>query len=247
MSEGDRLSRIDTLWSVIRRAHGQDMDACRSAQQQLLDHYGLAIRRYLGAALRAETAVDAVFQEFGLAFVRGDYQSAHPERGKLRSFLKTVLFRLVADYRRTLYRREAPAAEVAEEIQAVEGDPFVEEEQFTTAWRDTLLELAWKRMESTEKETQKTLFTVLRYRVDHPELSSSELASRLTDKLGRPISPANARVLTHRAREKFTKHLIDEVLPSLTEPTLECLEEELIELDLIVYCRDALQQMRQKE
>ncbi len=108
MSEYDRLSQIDTVWSVVRRAHGDRSQECQAAQQNLLDRYGFAIRRYLLAALRDETAADDVFQEFALAFVRGDYQRADPERGKFRNFLKTILFRLVADFRREQYRRLQP-------------------------------------------------------------------------------------------------------------------------------------------
>ena len=44
----------------------------------LLDRYGFAIRRYLQAGLRDETAVDEVFQEFALAFVRGDTRGSRP-------------------------------------------------------------------------------------------------------------------------------------------------------------------------
>lgn len=245
MNHFERLSRIDTLWSVVQRAHGEEPEACKSAQQELLDRYGFAIRRYLHAALRDESAVDEVFQEFGLAFVRGDYQRLSPERGKFRSFLKTVMFRLVADYRKTLYRRETPTAELGDQADGATDDTAEMDEQFGSVWRESLLGRAWARLESLEEESGKAFFTVLRYRVDHPQLNSSQLANDLTEKLGKPVSAANARVLIHRAREKFTNLLIDEIMPTLKEPTLDYLEEELIDLNLIAYCRDSLQQLRQ--
>jgi hypothetical protein len=52
-------------------------------------------------------------------------------------------------------------------------------------------------------------------------------------------------VLIHRAREQFADLLLDEIMPSLERPTLDTLEEELIDLDLIEYCRGALDQRRQ--
>lgn len=247
MADFDRLSRIDTLWSVVRRAHGDNSESCKSAQQELLDRYGFAIRRYLQAALRDETAVDEVFQEFGLAFVRGDYQSASPDRGKFRSFLKTIMFRLVADYRKSLYRRETPGAEFDEQAEAAHSDVAELDEDFASVWRESLLGRAWARLESAEQDSGRPFYTVLRFRVDHPQLGSSELADELTRKLEKPISAANARVLIHRAREKFTNLLIDEIMPSLKEPTLDCLEEELIELELIGYCREALEKRRAGE
>ena len=47
-----RLSQIETLWSVVRRAHDGAGTLVKSAQEQLLERYESAIRRYLQAALR---------------------------------------------------------------------------------------------------------------------------------------------------------------------------------------------------
>ena len=55
----DRLSRIETLWSVVRQAHdGAASDSRSAAQKQLLEQYGGAVRRYLLAALRNQDAAD---------------------------------------------------------------------------------------------------------------------------------------------------------------------------------------------
>lgn len=47
-------------------------------------------------------------------------------------------------------------------------------------------------------------------------------------------------VLIHRAREMFAERLLDLVLDSLDGGSLEETEQELIELDLLEYCRSAL-------
>ena len=49
---------------------------------------------------------------------------------------------------------------------------------------------------------------MLRYRVDHPDLRSPELAAGLTEKLGKPINAGAVRVLLHRAREVFAELLL---------------------------------------
>ena len=82
MEEDDlHLSRIQTLWSMVHRAHG-DHTAVQSAQQTLLDRYGGAVRRYALAALRDEDAADEVFQEFALKFVRRGFGQCRSGAGR---------------------------------------------------------------------------------------------------------------------------------------------------------------------
>ena len=66
MADDRHLSRIETLWSVVRQAHDDGSEVARTAQDELLERYGGAARRYLLAALREENAADEVFQEFAL-------------------------------------------------------------------------------------------------------------------------------------------------------------------------------------
>jgi len=96
----DRLSQIDTLWSAVRKAHGSSDIKARQVQEELVQRYGGAARGYLHAALRDEHAAEEVIQEFALKFLEGGFQSADPDRGRFRNFLKTILFRMVVDYHR---------------------------------------------------------------------------------------------------------------------------------------------------
>ena len=104
MMDDDRLSQIETLWTVVRRAHDDGMTVAGQAQEQLIEQYGGAVRRYALAALRNEDAANDVFQEFALKFARGDFARADPERGSFRSLVKTVVYRLVVDYQRRKVR-----------------------------------------------------------------------------------------------------------------------------------------------
>src|SRR5690606_40385568 len=104
-----RLSRIDTMWSMVQRAHKPEATQFALAQQQLLERYGGAVRRYALAALRDPDAADEVFQEFALKFVRGDYGKADPTKGRFRSFLKTSLYHLIVDYQRRRAKQQKQA------------------------------------------------------------------------------------------------------------------------------------------
>jgi DNA-directed RNA polymerase specialized sigma24 family protein len=242
-----RLSRIQTAWSVVRRAHG-DHTAVQVAQQTLLDRYGGAVRRYALAALRDEDAADEVWQEFALRFVRGDLAGANPERGRFRAFVKTIVYRLIVDHQRRRKRRHREGPMHSNLAEPAIGDeaPAADDWMFTNSWRDELLARCWQRLDNEEKESGKPHHTVLRYRVDHPDLHSPELAAGLAERLGKPVNAGAARVLLHRARDAFAELLLEEVVQSLADDSLDSAEEELIELDLLEYCRPALDRRRGK-
>ena len=243
------LSRIPTVWSMVRRAH-DDHTAVQSAQQSLLDRYGGAVRRYALAALRDEDAADEVLQEFALRFVRGDFASADPERGRFRAFVKTVVYRLIVDYQRRGKRqlREGPMHSNISEPEDAGNSPNEDDDRmFRASWRDELLAAAWEKLAEDEQQSGKPHHTVLRYRVDHPEFRSPELAAGLSEKLGKPVNAGAARVLLHRARDAFADLLLAEVTESLAEGSLDEAEQELIELDLLEYCRPALDRRRARK
>jgi len=246
MNDDSHLSRLETAWSMVRRAHG-DHTSVKSAQQVLLARYGGAVRRYALAALRDEDVAEDVFQEFALKFVRGDFGNADPQVGRFRAFVKTIVYRLVVDHqrRRKQRLREGPmnsnVAEPAADNDAIQQDDAI----FRTSWRDELLARCWEKLAHEEERTGKPHHTVLRFRVDHADLHSPELAAGLSEKLGRSINAGAVRVLLHRAREAFADLLLDEVIESLTDGSLAEAEEELIELDLLEYCRPALDRRRE--
>jgi RNA polymerase sigma-70 factor (ECF subfamily) len=235
---------------VVRRAHG-DHTAVQSAQQALLDRYGGAVRRYALAALRDEDAADEVSQEFALKFVRGDFGKADPAKGRFRAFVKTVVYRLIVDHqrRRKALVREGPLHSNIAEPAAGDADDTskdADDALFRTSWRDELLARCWQRLAELEERDGKPYETVLRYRVNHPDARSPELAAGLSERLGKPINAGAVRVLLHRAREAFGDLLLEEVTASLVDGSLDEAEEELIELDLLEYCRPALERRRGK-
>jgi RNA polymerase sigma-70 factor (ECF subfamily) len=240
LTNADHLSEIVTLWSVVQRAHGDESTDAISAQQLLLNRYGGAIHRYLRAAVRDDNAADEIYQEFALRFVRGDFRNVDPQRGRFRSFLKTVLFRMVADHFRRA-KRDAVVRPTPDIPELGVTDAPQDNDEFTEAWREELLKRTWTTLAADEKQTGKPFFTLLQLKLNHPDLRSADLAERLTQDLGRSISTANLRVLLHRSRERFADLLLEEVVHSLADNSRDTLEDELIDLRLLEYCRPAIE------
>jgi len=259
MNQDDlRLSRIETLWSVVRQANEGSLEKARQAQQTLLERYGGAIRRYLLGSLRSEDAADEVFQEFSLKLVSGAFQKADASHGRFRSFLKTTLFHLIIDYQRR-GKRDATRALLGE----TPDRPFCEdrlaeeERAWTRSWREELLAKGWSALAKTEQSTGTPYCTVLRFRSEHPELRSQEIADQLNAKVAaeetadplpakvaKKLGSSSVRVLIHRAREMLAEAVLDLVLDSIDSASLEECEQELIDLNLLEYCRSALQRRR---
>jgi RNA polymerase sigma-70 factor (ECF subfamily) len=234
-----RLSLIPTLWSLVGRAHQGPAEAVISARQQLLERYRGAVYRYLRKVLHDPDAADEVFQEFALQLVNGDLRGANPQRGRFRNFVRGTLFHLIADYRKQRWQWPGPlpadGAALADEAVGAASD-----RQFVDSWCDELLARAWAALAEIEARTGQPFYAVLRFRADHPEMRSPRLAEQLSACLGKPLTAAGVRQTLHRARQKFADHLLDEVTQSLDNPTAEQLEEELLELGLLDYCRPAL-------
>lgn len=240
MFDANRLSQIDTLWTVVRQAHHGERMLAAPAQQQLLEIYGGAAQRYLRALVKNEHAADDLYQQFAVKFLQGDFAAATPERGRFRGLLKTALFRMAMDYHRQRQRRPPPQALDTNLQPADHDDERLADEQFVVSWRDELLSRTWLALEREDANRGAMMYSALRLRVDEPHLQSGELASKLSHSLGREITAPNLRVILHRAREKFAELLVDAVVQSLDRPTLAELEEELCELRLLEYCRPAL-------
>jgi RNA polymerase sigma factor (sigma-70 family) len=211
----------------------------RAARQCLLERYGGAVHRYLLGALRDADAADELAQEFALRFLRGDFRRANPDRGRFRDFVKTAVFRLVVHHQRR--RHKQPLALRSGMPEPAAGPvPDASEEAFVRSWRDELLARAWTALQQVEGQTGQPCYTVLRFRADHPDLSSAQIAQELGRQLGKSLSTVAVRQLLHRAREKFGDLLLDEILQSLAQPTAQQLEQELIDLNLLDYCKPAL-------
>ena len=82
---------------------------------------------------------------------------------------------------------------------------------------------------------------MLRWKTEQPDQRSAQMAERLSARQGRPYTENAVRKLLHRARNLFADLLVEEVARSLGTSDQEALEQELIDLDLLDYCRSALE------
>lgn len=236
----ERLSRITTMWTMLRRAHAGSSDTARSARQELMQRYCGAVYRYLLSAVRDPHAAEDLTQEFALRFIRGRFEGADPERGRFRDYVKRSLFNLVGDYRKQ-QRKEprALAPELAEPAVLPQEEAELDR-AFINSWRQELLARAWQAIAKAEQETGQPYHAVLRLRIQRPDLRSPQLAEELSAALGKRLTAAGVRQLLHRSREKFAAALVEETRRSLGPATPEQLDEELAELNLLKYCKNAL-------
>lgn len=242
----DRLSRITTIWTMVlksnRGAEGTDHDALEA----LIHRYHGAVYRYLLGATRNEDVADELFQEFALRFARGGFRNADPGKGRFRDFLRTVLINLIHDHQRARLRRMAEMNENSPEPAAETLDELNLDDSFVANWRDELLDRAWKQLADLEERDGQPHHTVLQFRAANPGLSSSDMAAQLTAQLQptTPFTDVGIRKLLQRARENFADFLLDEISVSVESTDPARLEEELIDLELLAYCRSALERRR---
>jgi RNA polymerase sigma factor (sigma-70 family) len=234
------LANTSTLWSLVTEANHGPEEAARRARELLLERYQGAVHRYLLGALRDTNAADDLAQEFFLRFVRGDLRNAHPDKGRFRDLVKTTLFHLIVDYQRRQKTRPRPLP-ADECVPAHPSDEALTcDEQFLDSWRQQLLGRTWKALRARDA----TYYEVLKTRAENNELSSAEMAERLGAALGHAVSAEWVRTRLKRAREQFADLLLDELAQSMDKPTRERLGEELADLQLLMYCRDAVERWR---
>jgi RNA polymerase sigma-70 factor (ECF subfamily) len=224
-----RISRIETVWTSIRKAHAADDSQNAEALEVLLLRYRRAVYVYLLGILRDADAADEVFQEFALRVIKGAFRNAVPEKGRFRNLVKATLANLVVDHRRK-QNRQPIALEGEGELPANPDEAFAaQDEEFVRQWRDEVMARTWDALAQEDQQNGQIYFAVLQYRAEHAETSSEEIAQAL----------AGVRQTLKRARERFAQLLVAEVSRSLSAP--DRLEAELEELGLLSYCQSALQ------
>jgi RNA polymerase sigma-70 factor (ECF subfamily) len=243
-----RLDEIESAWVLIRQAHDQLGSAAERTRNELLLRYYDAVHRYLLGMMHDATEAEELTQDFAVRFLRGDFGEADPERGRFRDFLKTALRRLVIDHWRQKKKEKdkgpRPLGEDAADSVAM---PEVSDSNplFLKAWRETLLAKAWDALAQFETETGQSYHTLLRAKAEQPAVRSAQLAQQQSARLGKAVTEAAIRQTLHRARQRFAELLLAEVARSLQATHTEALEQELIELNLLGICRQALRKGEQ--
>jgi RNA polymerase sigma factor (sigma-70 family) len=230
----ERLSRIETCWSVIRQAHGGSTEQREQARAWLVERYEGVVRRYLTKAVGAEAATELV-QEFAERVLEGRYRNADPARGRFRHYLKTCLFRLVSDYRQRqtrtgMARLPDQGWEPADYRTAPES---AEEQEWCQSWRQALVE---RSLDALRRGKDHVVYLLLRFRMDQPDCSAQQAAEVLSAKIGKEVTAGWVRKKLMTARKRFAELLLEEVAKSVDPPTLDRVTDELADLNLLHYC-----------
>jgi len=237
-----RLSQITTCWTMVFQAHDREASVVPTAQRLLLQRYSSAVYRYLLGAVRDPEVATELAQEFALRFLRGAFHRADPQRGRFRDYVKTVLIHLVDDHwkaQRAWPRALSPDSPEPAAPASESGDS---EKAFLSSWRQDLLDRTWEVL----AQANPTYHAVLLFRVGDPDASSAQMAEQLSVQLGKPLTAATVRKTLQRAHEKFADLLLQEVAYSLETAMREHLQDELRQLDLLKYCRQALERWQPK-
>lgn len=229
-----RLSQISTNWLDVFAAHGDARDQRLEAQQELLLRYAGAIYRYVLSAVRDTHAADDLTQEFAFRFVRGDFRRADPEQGRFRDFLKRALINLITDH----YRRQRKRSRMTDVyvVESSTGDCESRlETSFDEVWRQELLARTWQALADSDRQTRSAFTVVLRFRAEHPELTSAQMADQLVIPLERTVSSAWVRQTLRRARARFGELLRVEVRRTLRTSNDDAVDDELASIGLLKY------------
>ena len=234
-----RLSQMTTHWTAVIEAHSGTPDQVKPAVSRLMCRYAGAVHRYFLKAVKNPDDADELDQEFAVRFLRGDFRRSSRDRGRFRDYVKRAVQNMIIDHFRRKNTSKARNSSIAG---PAIPDPALSrfEREFIASWRSDLLDRAWNALSALEKTSGQPYHTVLRFRVDHPDLPSDEAAESLSRAVGRLLSAGAVRQAVMRSRRKFVDFLLGEVLASMDHPTQDELEEELGDLKLLEYCRPFL-------
>ncbi|MCI0462896.1 MAG: sigma-70 family RNA polymerase sigma factor [Gemmataceae bacterium] len=232
----EQLSQISTAWTALRQLHSGSGVAANEALQLLVERYRGAVYRYLLRALGDAAEAEYLTQDFFLGMLGGRFRHADPDRGRFRDYVRTSLFHEVSRSRRRRRKLPLTQTDLGPGWDAALAEGAEAERLFNEGWSDELLARAWDAL----RQARPAFHVVLRFRADHPEMSSAEMAEALQGQLGAGLTADTVRQTLHRARERFAELLLAEVAHSLEPATPEAVEEELRELGLLNYCQAAL-------
>jgi RNA polymerase sigma-70 factor (ECF subfamily) len=228
---GEHLSGQSTPWELLRQARDQLPAVQHAARAALLERYGPLIRRYFGGAFRGrpdqQEAIDECLQRFGVRLCEGAFDTANPQRGRFRDYLKRSLRNLAVDYLRE--HASGPAAELPDL-------PVPDDGAYDEMHRLHLVQRALAALERQSTALGQQYHLVLRLRMAQPDWSMEQLAAALSQ--GGASRSANwVKQQLFRGRERLCVLLRAEVASELQSARAEDIEEELAALRLLEYCQ----------
>ncbi len=233
-----RIDQIETQWSMVRQA-AHSLASADDARRALVMRYASSIRAYVLAMTKSEQDADELSQDVIVRILNGDFGGADREKGRFRDFLKVAVRNMVRNHWAKSNRRKTADLDLGEfdtpDENPEEVDPWI------SGWRNNLLELTWAALAKYEEDHAGRIpFTILKLRSEFPAASSTELAGKLSKRVGREFRADTTRQQLRRARLRFAEFLVEEIANGIEDPQPERIQEELICLELYEHIRDVL-------
>jgi len=230
----DVFDESATPWDQITEAQDGELEA----RAQLTARYSAFAYRYLLRELGDSHAAADLSQDLIVRLLQRRFRGLARQRGSFRAYLRRALIHLIADHYKQRKRQPKQLGDddIPAPVEALTKD-------FELLWRKKLLERTLEDLGSTGRNG-KLCQTIIDLRRKRPRSSSMELAKQLGFRLRKSISPEAYRLSLHRARQAFADLLVTEVSRDLGDPSPDQVIDELIELDLLKFCRSAVQKRR---
>ena len=206
-----------TRWSLLLAAGADDAGA-RLALEELCRIYRPAVLAWLRGRGHGRTEAEDLTQGFFVRFIEKRlFESAIPDRGRFRTYLRTALHHFVVnaqEYASTA-RRQARQSNVdvdPESLSAAEGD--APDRAFERAWALALVQRAMQRLRREAVEAGKAdLFKRLQHCL--VEAPDSREYARIAEEFGTRSN--TIAVAAHRLRKRLQDLVRDEIALTVSD------------------------------
>lgn len=221
---------VTTHWSVVLRAGREESAQSAAALAELCQAYWYPVYAFVRRQGHAAADAQDLTQEFFARLIEGEsLQAADPQKGRFRSFLLTLLKRmLVSEWRRERRQKRGGGAVVfsldeheAEERYRFEpADPATPETVFERRWAEAVLDRVLTRLESEYRGHALGFANLQPYLVEDKGVAPfAEAAARLG------VTEAALKAVVYRLRCRYGEVFRDEIAQTVEQP--EDVEEEI--------------------
>ena len=222
------MAFVETRWSMVLRA-GLDTDEGREALNTLCQQYIRPLYVYLRKVGYGVDQSEEYLQSFFAKLIERNFvAAADPERGRFRSFLLTALIRSVQNDKRdsTRIKRGGHVSLLSlsdyEFLESIPDNKLSPDQHYERQWALALLERALKNVEEEyasrgKGEIFQEMHGVLA--LNEKSLDYSAVGARLG------LESSRLRVLAHRLRKDFRRHVLSEIYETVENP--DDVQEEL--------------------
>ena len=221
----------------MRLAVGTDDAQARQALAELCEAYWYPLYAYVRRSGKSPHDAEDLTQSFFARLLERDIlAAAHPDKGKLRTFLLTCARNFLADeHARAMAGKRGAKLLVSFDAETAEGryvkepaDDLTPDRLFQRRWAITVLDFSLQTLEAEFSAQDKAeLFAAMR-----PFLGFGSEPERRYEEVAATLGMAMGTVKSHvfRLRQRWREILFEQVAATLADPTPEEIKAELAEL-----------------